>query len=218
MGWNTILFDLDGTLTDPKVGITKAVAYALGHFGIHVEDLDTLTKFIGPPLDEAFPQHYGFTRAQALQAVDKFREYYNVTGWKENIPYPGIAALLADLRAAGKTLAVATTKPEETALRVLNHFGLAQYFHVICGADLSKPDGSKKTNILRDALGRLDASDTAGFVMVGDRLHDVVGAHAVGIPAIGVLYGYGGRQELEEHGADYIAADLDALHRLLLTD
>ena len=216
MTYQTILFDLDGTLTDPKVGITRAVAYALDHFGIRVEDPDTLTGFIGPPLDEAFPEYYGFTRAQALEAVDKFREYYNVTGWMENIPYPGTESLLTELREAGRTLIVATSKPEETALRVLRHFGLEQYFHVISGADLSREDGSKKANVIRWALERAGVTDLTGAVMVGDRSHDVLGAHAVGLPCIGVLYGYGDRPEHETAGADVIAEDMAALRRLLL--
>ena len=128
MSWDTILFDLDGTLTDPGVGITKAVYRALTGMGVAVEDLNSLKRFIGPPLDEAFAEYYGFSVQQSEEAVLLFREYYNEVGWLENIPYDGIEVLLKKLRACGKRLAVATSKPENIALRVLNYFSLAPYF------------------------------------------------------------------------------------------
>lgn len=214
MGWDTILFDLDGTLTDPKEGITKAAAYALDWFGIR-ENPDSLTKFIGPPLDESFPEFFGFDDGQTSAAVEKFREYFSRQGWHENIPYPGIASLLGNLRAAGKKLIVATSKPEMFAVRILEHFGLAQYFHHICGAPDTEQKGVKKADVIRSAL-RWTQADLSRVVMVGDRRHDVDGAHAMGLKAIGVLYGYGDLDELQRAGADYIAPDLNALRRLLL--
>ena len=217
--WNTILFDLDGTLTDPKVGITKATAIALAHFGIH-EDPDRLTHFIGPPLDESFAGFYGFTPEQSALGTEKFREYYTVQGWLENAPYPGMAKLLQDLRAAGKHLLVATSKPEVTAVRILEHFGMAEYFDRICGAPLNNQEGAKKANVIRSALSwarsAWDGWDYSGAVMVGDRRHDIIGAHQTGLQAIGVLYGYGSREEHENAGADLIAEDIAALRRLLL--
>ena len=127
--WKTILFDLDGTLTDSAPGITNAVAHALAHFGIH-EEPRNLLKFIGPPLNESLPEFYDFTPEQTAEAVRVFREYFVEKGWCENAPYPGIGKLLQDLRAAGLRLMVATSKPEVQAVRILNHFGLAEYFDI----------------------------------------------------------------------------------------
>ncbi len=214
MTWNTILFDLDGTVTDPKEGITKAVATALAHFGIH-EDPDSLTKFIGPPLDESFPEFYGFTPEQTEEATERFREYFARQGWHENVPYPGMAELLRDLKAAGKQLIIATSKPEVFAVRILEHFGMAQYFDHICGAPLHDQRGAKKAAVVRRALS-YTGGDLSRVVMVGDRRHDIAGAHEAGLAAVGVLYGYGDRAEHEAAGADFIAEDLPALRRLLL--
>lgn len=216
MNYQTILFDLDGTLTDPKEGITKCVAYGLRHFGIQVDDLDVLERFIGPPLTDSFSEYYGLDEEQTRVAIEKYRDRFNEKGWAENIPYPGAAELLKDLRAAGKTLAVATSKPEQAAIRILQHFGMADDFHLICGAPLDNPAGSRKSCVIRDALARLGVTDLTGVVMVGDRHHDVDGAHEVGLPAIGVLYGYGDRPEHEAAGAEYIAEDIPQLRSLLL--
>ncbi len=213
MSWNTILFDLDGTVTDPKEGITKAVATALAHFGIQ-ENPDDLTKFIGPPLDESFPEFYGFDAGQTRVAVEKFREYFSRQGWIENVPYPGMEELLRDLRAAGKQLMIATSKPEVFAVRILEHFGLAKYFHHICGAPLDSQQGAKKAAVIHNALSCVE--DVGKVVMVGDRRYDIAGAHEMGLPAIGVLFGYGDRAEHEAAGAEYIAEDIDALRALLL--
>lgn len=217
--WTTVLFDLDGTLTDPKVGITKAVAIALEHFGIR-EEPENLTHFIGPPLDESFPEFYGFDARQVEIATEKFREYYVRQGWLENVPYPGIAKLLQDLKASGKLLMVATSKPKVTAVRILEHFGMAGYFDRIFGAPLDNQEGARKVNVIRNALSwansAWDGWDYSGAVMVGDRRHDVIGAHQAGLPCIGVLYGYGGRAEHENAGADFIAEDLAGLRKLLL--
>lgn len=216
MNYQTILFDLDGTLTDPREGITRCVAHALDHFGIRVEDLDTLTNFIGPPLVVSFTEFYGMDEKQAEVAVAKYRERFGTVGWAENVPYPGIAALLAELKDSGKKLVVATSKPEEYAVKILEHFGLAGYFDLICGAPMHAPKGHGKADVIRDALERAHVTDLAGTVMVGDRLHDVEGAHAVGLPAIGVLWGYGDRQEHEACGAEVIVSDMAELKELLM--
>ena len=218
MGWHTVLFDLDGTLTDPKEGITKSAAYGLKQFGIEVEDLDTLTRFIGPPLIDSFMEFYGFTRQQAEEAVAKYRERYGEKGWAENVPYPGIHEFCARLKAAGKKLLVATSKPEGPAVRIMEHFGLAPYFDLICGAPLDNSKRGEKAWVIRDALARAGVEDLSGVIMVGDRLHDVRGAHEVGLPAVGVLYGYGDRAEHEAYGAEYIAADLAELEAILMAD
>ena len=216
MSWETILFDLDGTLTDPAEGITKAVETALNHFGITVEDRSTLNKFIGPPLDESFPEFYGFNEEQVQEATRVFREYFGRQGWLENVPYPGIDKLLSDLKAAAKKLIIATSKPEEFAVRIMHHFGLARYMDVIAGAPMDNQEGAKKASVIRDALRRCGLEDLTSAVMVGDRRHDVAGGHAVGVQVIGVLYGYGDRAEHEAAGADFIAEDIPALEKLLL--
>lgn len=216
MGYNTILFDLDGTLTDPKEGITKSVAHALRYFGIQVESLDSLTCFIGPPLTASFPEYYGLGEEETEIAVAKYRERFSAVGWAENVPYAGIGELLSALKTAGKKLLVATSKPEVFAVRILEHFGLASYFDLICGAPMQAPKGHGKADVIRDALERMGITELSDVVMVGDRLHDVEGAHKIGLPCIGVLYGYGDREEMENCHADYIAEDVAALHGLLL--
>ena len=216
MSWETILFDLDGTLTDPAEGITKAVEVALNHYGITVEDRSTLNKFIGPPLDESFPEFYGFNEEQVREATRVFREYFGRQGCAENIPYLGIDKLLSDLKAAGKKLIIATSKPEEFAVRIMNHFDLAQYMDVIAGASTDNQEGAKKANVIRKALQRAGVEDLSSVVMVGDRRHDVAGGHEVGLKVIGVLYGYGDRAEHEAAGADYIVEDIPSLEKLLL--
>ena len=214
MRWNTILFDLDGTVTDPKVGITSAAAYALRTLGLGDHDPDTLTPFIGPPLHLIFPRYGAEGDEQIDRATDLFREYYARQGWAENIPYPGMADFLDALRGVGLTLLIATSKPEPMAVRILEHFDLAQYFTAICGSQPGDRSSSDKAAVIRAALGR--AGNPARAVMVGDRCYDVAGGHTAGLPVIGVLYGYGGRTELAEAGADAIAADLTELKDILL--
>ena len=215
MRWNTVLFDLDGTVTDPKEGITCAVAYALRQQGI-IADPDTLTPFIGPPLHESFPELFGLTETQTDRAIRDFRVYFSRQGWAENIPYKGMAEFLESLQKAGQKLVIATSKPEEFALRIMEHFGLAAYFHRICGAQGENRASARKGSVVADALRRSGTDGPA--VMVGDRRFDVAGAHENGLPAIGVLYGYGGREELTAAGADYLAADLHELKQLLLQE
>ncbi len=216
--FSTILFDLDGTLTDPGEGITNSVAYALERFGIHIADRKCLYPFIGPPLMDSFSRYYGMSDSQAEKAVEVYREYFSVKGWLENCPYDGICAMLANLRASGKRLLVATSKPEEFAVRILEYFGLSIYFEAICGAPFHPPKGHGKVDVIRDALRRTGISDLRGVIMVGDRRHDIQGAHAAGIPAVGVLYGYGDREEHEACQADYIVEDVDSLEKLLLKE
>lgn len=213
--WKTILFDLDGTLTDSQEGIINAVSYALEDMGVHMERGE-MRKFIGPPLLESLPEFCGFDLRQSEAAIEKFREYYHARGWLENAPFPGIPELLQDLRAAGLQLMVATSKPEDMAVRVLEHFGLADYFACICGAPRSAPDSARKADVVRRALSW--AEDPSQAIMVGDRRHDVVGAHEAGLPCIGVLYGYGSRKEFEDASAEFIAEDMAALRHLLLFD
>lgn len=216
--FQTILFDLDGTLTDPGEGITNSVAYALEHYGIHVPDRESLYPFIGPPLQDSFMKYYGMDEQQADAAIEVYREYFAEKGWLENRVYDGIELLLLSLKQAGKQLIVATSKPEIFALRILEHFGLHTYFSVICGAPLHPPKGYGKADVIKSALDRAGVKDLCNVVMVGDRRHDIRGAHIVGIPAIGVLYGYGDRAEHENCGADFIAEDIVRLKELLLQE
>lgn len=213
--YGTVLFDLDGTLTDPGIGITNSVMYALKKYGIEPSDRSELYKFIGPPLTESFERFYGFTPGQAKEAVEFYREYFKDKGIFENRPYEGIDVLLSSLKNAGMTLAVATSKPEVFAARILEHFDLAKYFTVTAGSNL---DGSRisKADVINYALETLNVNDKASVLMVGDREHDVIGAKAAGIDCVGVLYGYGSREELESAGAGSIAQTVEELKNMLL--
>ena len=211
-----ILFDLDGTLTDPGMGITNSVMHALAHFGITVSDRSELYRFIGPPLMDSFMEYYGFTEEQAQEAVKVYRKYFADKGWAENTVYEGIETMLSELVAAGKTLLVATSKPQVFAERILNYFGLAHYFTHICGVALQAPRGYSKADVIREALTKAEVTDLSAAVMVGDRHHDIDGAKAVGMDSIGVLYGYGDRTEHEAAGADAIAESVAELRTVLL--
>lgn len=213
--YDIILFDLDGTLTDPGLGITNAVAHALHRFGIPVPPRTELYKFIGPPLVDSFMEYYGMTKEQADTAVVYYREHYRDTGLFENVVYDGIDAMLARLTAAGKTPVLATSKPEVFARRILEHFDLDRYFRFVAGATL---DGSLSTkgDVIAHALNLCQPEDLRRVVMVGDRKHDILGAKENGLDSIGVLYGYGDRPELEQAGATYIAPTVAELEALLL--
>jgi phosphoglycolate phosphatase len=213
--YDLCIFDLDGTLTDPKLGITKSFQFALSSFGIH-EELDGLTKFIGPPLRESFREHYGFSDSDTEKAVIKFREYFAETGLFENAIYPDIHELLQKLKNRGKTLAVATSKAAFYADRILENFDLTRYFSFVSGDEM---DGSLtkngKQDVIRIALGTLDPARRMGSVMIGDREHDIFGAREVGIDSIGNTWGYGSRDELEAAGSTWIVDSTDELYRLI---
>ena len=183
MRWDTVLFDLDGTVTDSQEGIVNSVSYALKRLGREVPSPDMLTTFVGPPLHESFPALCGMNEEETERAIREFRIYFERYGWAENAPYAGMAELLASLCAAGLRLVIATSKPEEFARRVLRHFELAQYFDDICGSRLEDKSSADKASVVRTALMRADVTGHA--VMVGDRRHDIYGAHANGLEAIG---------------------------------
>lgn len=212
--YQTILFDLDGTLTDSGIGITNSVMYALEKFGIHVSDQAELYSFIGPPLVESFERYYGFDHQQAEQAVSYYREYFSRKGIYENRPYDGIKELLADLKDSGKVLLVATSKLEKFAGEVLMYFGLYDYFDAVAGSSL---DGTriKKGEIITYALDNAGAAGRESAIMVGDREHDILGAKEAGIDSLGVLYGYGSREELAMAGADFLAEDVGSVAEIL---
>lgn len=209
-----VLFDLDGTLTDSRLGITKSVQYSLRSFDIVVDDLDSLRPFIGPPLYESFMRFYGFSEEQAQAAVQKYREYFSVTGLYENEVYEGIPQLLERLSAEGRRIAIATSKPTVFAIKIAEHFGIAHHFEYIVGSEL---DGTRihKGDVIAHALQQLEVTDRRSVVMIGDREHDIIGARENGIDSIGVLFGFGSRQELEQSGALAIAASVSELAQLL---
>lgn len=204
------LFDLDGTLTDPKTGITKSIAYALNAFGIHVADLDALTHFIGPPLQDSFRAAYHFTPAEVERAISKYREYFSENGIFENAVYDGVTEALESLKENGATMAIATSKPTVFAQRIAEHFDLLQYFDLVAGSEL---DGtrSRKGDVIRYALGIVDPGRSKAAVMIGDREHDIVGAYENGMESIGVTWGYGSRAELEAARATWIVESPRAL-------
>ena len=211
-----LLFDLDGTLTDPKEGICRSVQYALHAFGIEEPDIDKLEPFIGPPLMDSFMEFYGMTKERAAEAIDKYRERFSVTGWSENIVYEGVPHMLKSLRDAGYVLAVASSKPTVFVERILAHFGLRDAFSVVVGSEL---DGRRtsKDEVIGEALRQLFAKQgDEDLLMIGDRKFDVEGAHALGIRCVGVTYGYAQPDELETAQADFLAASPDKLLELLL--
>ena len=197
--YDPILFDLDGTLTDPGEGIRNSVAHALNYYGIQMSTAE-LNRFIGPPLAEGFREFCGFPAGQAAEAVEHYREYYREKGMLENRVYDGIPELLSHLREAGKILAVATSKPEVFARR-------------------SELDGSrsKKHEVAAYALSQCPLSDSGRAVLVGDRRHDVEGARLAGIGAVGVTFGYGSEEELLSAGAPAIAHSVAELEQILLS-
>ncbi len=195
------LLDLDGTLTDPGMGITNSVMYALRKFGIEVADRSELYCFIGPPLADSFQKYYGFDREKADRAVAYYREYFRDKGIFENEAYPGIADVLSTLKKAGAVVTLATSKPYEFAVRILEHFHLSQYFDHFGAATM---DGriSRKDDVIAHLLEELGDVDRSEVLMVGDRDQDVNGAKANGLRSVGVLWGYGSSEELQGAGAD----------------
>ena len=205
MNLKKVFFDLDGTLTDSMPGITKGVQYALKRYGIQVDDLECLKPFVGPPLTDSFQEYYIFTEKDADDAVYVFREYYDVEGWKDNAPFDGVEEMLQELKDAGLQLYIATSKPEVTAKRVLEYFHLDHYFTFIGGASLDEKRVNKD-DVIRYVMAEnaIGEEEKQSVIMVGDRKHDVEGAHKTGLSVVGVLYGYGSREELETVGADYL--------------
>lgn len=213
--YDHILFDLDGTLTEPKIGITKSVQYALAKFNIYEDSLDKLTPFIGPPLLESFMEFYNFSEDDARKAIEYYRERFSKVGMYENAVFEGIPEMLAELRRLGKKLVVATSKPTVYSVKILEHFNLYQYFDAVIGSNL---DGSRveKSEVIEAVLVELGDIDRSRTIMVGDRKHDVMGARANGLKVIAVAYGYGTPEELREAEPDNIAASVAELKELLV--
>lgn len=211
-----LFFDLDGTLTNPKEGITKCVQYALHHFGIEEPDLDKLEPFIGPPLIDSFMDFYGMIEVQAREATAKYRERFRDIGIFENEVFPGIPQMLEALKKQGKKLVIASSKPEEFVLRILEKFQLREYFCEVVGATMDEKR-TAKADVIREAFSRLAITEEekAQVLMIGDRKHDVEGAISCGIKCLGVYIGFAEDGELEQAGASYIAHSVEEMEAFL---
>lgn len=216
MTYQLLCFDLDGTLLDPTLGITNSVRYALATFGL-AEPAAKLRHFIGPPLLESFQQSYQLDEAQAWQAVNAYRDYFGRQGMYESTVFPGIPALLAELQARGRQLAVVTSKPQVYAEPILAHFGLAPYFTYVCGPALDMHDAAKAV-LLQRTLDHFPAIPQSAVVMVGDRQHDILGAQAHNLASIGVTYGAGTAEEISAAAPTKQADSVAELSALLLAD
>lgn len=209
-----VLFDLDGTLTDSREGIVNSIEYMLRHYQIAVKDRSELQPWLGPPLKESLMKYFGFAEDKALEGVAVYREYFDRQGIFENRVYPGVEDMLRCLKEQGYQLFVATSKPETAAVRVLEHFGLAEYFDYIGGATLDD-SRVRKGDVVRYVLETCGVEEKTQALMVGDREHDVQGAKENSLETAGVLYGYGSYEELTEAGADYLVESPEGLVKLL---
>ena len=210
-----VLFDLDGTITNSFDGITKCVQYALKCCGVEEKDRESLKRFIGPPLFEGFTEYYGFSAELAKKAVSAYRERYTDTGWRQCNLIEGAQQLLATLSGSGKTVALATSKPEDISKDIIELFGLTRYFDFIGGSELNGPRHNKN-DVIRYVLEKLGNPDKSKTVIIGDRHHDIDGAKATGIFSIGFTGGFGSREELEAAGADYIVDSLEEAAKFIL--
>lgn len=212
MDKKTILFDLDGTLTDSGEGIINCALLALSHYGITVEDRNAMRVFVGPPLHESFVK-FGVPEEEAANAIEIYRSRYIPIGAYENVPYPGIRELLGRLKEEGHKLYVATSKPEGMSINILKHFDLDGYFEIICGAsmDASRSSKDKVIAYLLEKTGHQENT-----IMVGDTKFDVLGAKAHGIPTVGVSWGYGEVADMVEAGAMCIVDTMEELYKALV--
>lgn len=213
MAYRNILFDLDGTLTDPKEGIFNSIRYALREMNIEAPEEEQLLSFIGPPLFDSFKHHFSLTDEAAEEAVELYRVYFPEKGMYENELYEGIPELLSAVKAAGKKIYLATSKPKVYATEILRHFGLLPFFDGISGPEL---DGTRnhKAEVI-EFLIQVYGIVPEESLMIGDRLHDMKGASAHSIKAVGVTYGYGSAKELQENGAWELVDSVEALGLLL---
>lgn len=213
--YHTILFDLDGTLTDSALGITRCIQYSLQKMGIEESNLEKLKSCIGPSLLESYGKLYGMDEKTAWKAIAFYRERFDRVGILENSLYPGVEQMLIQLTKAQKRMLLATAKPTVQAQAILEHYGLTGHFHTIMGSNL---DGTRiqKHEVIACDLKELGFPSPEGIVMVGDREHDVLGAKKHRLKCIGVTYGYGTRQELMHAGADCIVDSVEELTRVLL--
>ena len=208
-----ILFDLDGTVTNPQEGITNSVKYALEYFGIHIEDNSTLNKYIGPPLRQSFMEYAGLSEEQSHIGMMKYREYFGPKGIYENKVYEGIPELFEKLKSEGKKMILATSKPWIYAEIILEKFDLKKYFDFVAGSEMNGVR-TNKADVIKYAIDKYNIPIN-NAVMIGDREHDIIGARKNGLMTIGVLYGFGNKGELKSAGADYIAESVENLFDLI---
>ncbi|PFN04299.1 HAD family hydrolase [Bacillus cereus] len=215
--YTTFLFDLDGTLTDPKEGIINSVLYALRKMEIDEPNQEEIESFIGPPIQHSFADRYKMNEKQVEQAVAYFREYLKQSGLLENKVYEMVPCILQELKDEKKRLFVATSKPNVFAKQVLEHFNLSHFFEEIVGSNL---DGTriKKDEIIEYILHTNSELQREEIVMIGDRKHDMIGANCNGVDSIGVLYGYGSEEELKEAGATHIVKHVEELRSFYTKD
>ncbi|WP_044339302.1 HAD family hydrolase [Rossellomorea aquimaris] len=213
--YKIILFDLDGTLSDPKEGITKSVQYAMENLGVEVPEIHELECFIGPPLQVSFAEHYDFDELKTQRAIDFYRERFKEKGMFENKLYPNIPSLLKTLKENGFTLVVATSKPTVFAEQILKYFTIDQFFDLIAGSNL---DGTRtsKAEIIQYILDVYHEYEAGNFIMIGDRKHDMIGAHHTGIDSIGVTYGYGSFEEISQSKPTYMVSNVDEIKDVLV--
>lgn len=216
MKYKYIFFDLDGTLTDPAEGITNSFINAYKYFGMEIPSYEKLLTFIGPPLVTTIKTEFGFTDdAKIKEGVKAYRSYFSEKGLFENKVYDGIPQLLEKLKNKGYILAVATSKPEPFSIRICDKFDLSKYFEKVCGSNLDETR-AKKAEVIEYAIESLGIKNKSEILMIGDRMHDVLGAKEVGIDCAGVLFGYGNKDELTQAGAKYITETVADIEKLLL--
>ncbi len=214
--YDIIAFDLDGTISDPARGLVDGFVYAFRKMGIDYGERESLKRFIGPPLIETWMPEFNLTYDEAERAVILFREYYNIYGWWDNIIYPGIPELLAELKARGKTVVLTTSKPEDTALDILELFGIRKYFDFVGGASSHKTR-ERKSEVIDYVLTEMGVTDAdrERCVLIGDRVYDAVGARETGIDSVGVMWGHGTEEELSNSGFTYLAESTDAVLEII---
>lgn len=217
MKFQYVFFDLDGTITESAPGIINSVRYALKKMGYPSDDIETIRKFIGPPLKDSYMKYYGMTEEQAEHGITCYREYYTVQGIFDNSVYDGVIETLEALKASGKRLVIATSKPEKFAKMIAEHFAFDKYFDKICGATMDEKR-VEKADVIAYALEELGLSedDLPQILMVGDRKHDILGGKANGLKTMGVLFGYGDLEELQNAGADYIVEHASDISKVIL--
>lgn len=212
MKWKYLLFDLDGTITDPREGILNCVKYSYQAAGLEIPPEETLLSYIGPPLVDGFQEIAGMSYQEAVKATARYRERYSVTGLFENLVFDGIKEALEQLREMGYVITMATSKPEVYAVRILEHFELQQYFDEVVGSTLDD-SRNKKADVIREVFRRLDLTEEEKekAIMIGDRKHDIIGAKECGIASLGVYYGFAPEGELEAYGADVVIQRVEEL-------
>ena len=214
--FKNVFFDLDGTLTNSGEGIVNSVEYALNKLGITAYDKSELFKFIGPPLSESFAEHFGFSEEKCAEAVRIYREYFSVKGIYENKLYDGVDELLAKTKDSGRTVVLATSKPQEFSEEILRYFNISKYFDFIAAAEMHGAR-NKKSDIIEYGL-EISGAKREETVMVGDTRFDVLGAKSAGISSIGVLYGFGSERELLDAGADFLAKTAENVFSIIIGD